>query len=77
MSVIERCIFRIMKMDKYYIKYKQIGEKICLFAYLFVFCIIFIHFHFSKKTHLSITDMLPHLHTIYNDIIILNVLTGL
>ena len=47
---------------------------ICLFTYLFVFYIIFIHFHYSKKTHLSITDMLPHLHTIYKDVILLNVL---
>ena len=48
---------------------------ICLFAYLFVFCIIFIRFHYSKKTHLSITDILPRLHTLYNDVILPNVLT--
>ena len=29
----------------------------------------------KKKTRLSITDMLPHLHTIYNDVIVLNVST--
>ena len=46
-----------------------------IFPYLFVFYIIFIHTHYSKKTHLSITDMLPHLHTTYNDVILLNVLT--
>ena len=29
----------------------------------------------NKHTHTPFHDMLPHLHTIYNDVIVLNVLT--
>ena len=41
-----------------------------------LFILIHIYsFLLFKKTHLSITDMLPHLRTIYKDVILLIVLT--
>jgi len=37
---------------------------------------IFFQYQYAQQTaHTPFHDMLPHLHTIYNDIILLNILT--
>jgi len=44
-------------------------------AYREMVCVLFVVQTAQRSAHTLFHDMLPHLHTIYNDVILLNVLT--